>query len=315
MNGKIIALIAVVATVSFFIFNLRPQEDNLMEFDTFKSEFNKAYKTMEEEEYRKGIFLMNLAKIAAHNADSTQTHSLGVTQFADLTQDEFVNTYLNTRLNEKFTSSENARTANPSNVRLGDVDWVSQGKVSPVKNQGACGSCWAFSTTGSIESAYLLNDNSVLLSEQQLVDCSGAYGNHGCNGGWMDSAFQYVKDHGLQTEQEYPYKAVNQPCAADGGNYKISGFVDVPGCDNLKNALSGRPVSVAVDASTWSLYKSGVLSKCGTAVNHGVLVVGATDDYWKIKNSWSGSWGENGFIRLAAGNTCAVCNYPSYPTL
>lgn len=132
----------------------------------------------------------------------------------------------------------------------------------------------------------------------------------------MDSAFSYVKDHGLKSQDEYPYKAVNQVCAApNGGSIKISGLVDVPGCDNLWNALHATPVSVAVDATYWSLYKNGVFSNCGAAVNHGVLLVGGNENYWRIKNSWDITWGENGYIRLARGNTCAVCNYPSYPTL
>lgn len=161
----------------------------------------------------------------------------------------------------------------------------------------------------------LLADKSMSLSEQQLVDCSGSYGNMGCNGGWMDSAFSYIRDHGLSASNEYPYVAVNQQCKKDGGDNRITGYTDTPGCTNLENALNGRPVSVAVDASNWSSYSSGILSKCGTSVNHGVLVVGKTQDYWKIKNSWSASWGESGFIRLAPGDTCAVCQYPSYPNL
>jgi len=130
----------------------------------------------------------------------------------------------------------------------------------------------------------------------------------------MDSAFQYVRDHGLTTTEAYPYAARDQTCKIDKGAVKISSFVDVPGCDNLLNALSSRPISVAVDASVWSQYKTGVLSSCGVAVNHGVLLVGGTDGFWRIKNSWGATWGEAGFIRLARGNTCAVCSYPSYPT-
>lgn len=131
----------------------------------------------------------------------------------------------------------------------------------------------------------------------------------------MDSAFAYVRDHGLKTENDYPYVARNQPCAApDGGDLKISGFIDVPNCSNMENALTSQPISVAVDASRWSLYSSGVFSNCGTAINHGVLLVGSNSDFWTVKNSWGGNWGEKGFIRLAKGNTCAICNYPSYPT-
>jgi C1A family cysteine protease len=131
----------------------------------------------------------------------------------------------------------------------------------------------------------------------------------------MDSAFQYIIDHKIATSADYPYTARDGACKTTTRSGSLSSFVDVPGCDNLINALSARPVSVAVDASVWSGYKSGVLSNCGTAVNHGVLLVGATDAFWKIKNSWGAGWGENGFIRLNRGNTCAVCSYPSYPVI
>lgn len=131
----------------------------------------------------------------------------------------------------------------------------------------------------------------------------------------MDSAFDYGKDKGLVDTNSYPYVARDQACKIDGGSIKLSGYVDVAGCNNLLNALAARPISVAVDASVWSAYRSGVLSNCGLNVNHGVLLVGASDSFWRIKNSWGASWGEKGFIRIAPGNTCDVCGYPSYPTL
>lgn len=131
----------------------------------------------------------------------------------------------------------------------------------------------------------------------------------------MDSAFDYARDKGLTTTGNYPYVARDQACKIDGGEFKVKSYIDVAGCDNLANALSARPVSVAVDASVWSSYRTGILSNCATNVNHGVLLMGVTDAYWKIKNSWGASWGESGFIRIARGNTCAVCSYPSYPVL
>ena len=131
----------------------------------------------------------------------------------------------------------------------------------------------------------------------------------------MDSAFQYVRDKGLNYGRDYPYTAVTSGCRNDNGPKKIASFTQVPGCTNLENSLNQRPVSVAVDASNWSPYRSGVFNNCATNVNHGVLAVGYNGDYWKIKNSWGTGWGESGFIRLARGNTCAVCNYASFPAL
>jgi len=312
MNHKFTALLVLAAVASIFLFQMKPHHHHNSEFKQWKSLHGKVYDTEVEEKYREQIFNENVAKINAHNADNSQTYQMGLTQFADLSQEEFAGLYLTL----KAKKLENTRTMNDRVEITNDIDWVTQGKVTGVKNQGQCGSCWAFSATAAIESRYLVADRaSVNLSEQQLVDCSRAYGNYGCNGGWMDSAFQYVKEHGLVTTAEYPYVARDQTCKIDNGPHKISGFIDVPGCANLMNALNVTPISVAVDASNWSLYRSGIFSNCGTAVNHGVLLVGLTDAYWTIKNSWASSWGEIGFIRLAPGNTCAVCSYPSYPTL
>lgn len=306
-------LVTVLAVLAAFALIKHQAAPEAYSFDQFKTDYQKSYLRDGEEAYRKTIFLRNLVKIAEHNANPANTHQLGVNQFADLTDAEFKALYLTLTPPKKTVEVINEESVVTPIV--GDVDWTAQGKVSGVKNQGACGSCWAFSATGSMESAWMIAGTSILLSEQQLVDCSRGYGNMGCNGGWMDSAFEYVIAKGITTQDAYPYVARDQACKTDGGANKITGYVDVPGCDNLLNALNNRPVSVAVDASNWSLYRTGVLSNCGTAINHGVLLVGVTGDYWRIKNSWGGSWGESGFIRLARGNTCAVCGYGSYPTV
>jgi len=197
------------------------------------------------------------------------------------------------------------------------IDWREEGAVSIVKDQGACGSCWAFAATGVLESAIRIEDKerNDVFSEQDLVDCSRNYGNQGCNGGWMDSAYEYIIDHGIASETDYPYTAIDGACQTRARTSPMKDYVDTPGCDDLVNALAGQPIAVAVDASNWSLYRGGVMSRCGTAINHGVLVVGVTDDYWIVKNSWSTQWGEAGYIRLARGNTCDVCSYPSYIVL
>jgi C1A family cysteine protease len=129
----------------------------------------------------------------------------------------------------------------------------------------------------------------------------------------MDSAFDYIIAKGITSTTSYPYVARDQACKIDGGAWKLTGYIDVQGCDDLQTALATRPLSVAVDASVWSSYRSGVLSNCNKNVNHGVLLIGSTDAYWRIKNSWGTSWGESGFIRLAKGDTCAICQYPSHP--
>jgi len=129
----------------------------------------------------------------------------------------------------------------------------------------------------------------------------------------MDNAFKFVKDKGIVHEDQYAYKAVKGTCSTPTGPFKISGFTDIKDCNTLASSIVGRPISVAVDATNWSPYKSGVFNNCKTSLNHGVLLVGVTDQYWWVKNSWASSWGEDGFIRLARGNTCGICNVASYP--
>lgn len=149
----------------------------------------------------------------------------------------------------------------------------------------------------------------VSLSEQQLVDCSSSYGNQGCNGGWPSSALKYVKDLGLASESEYSYTARTGSCKKQGGSFRISSIGSASGCNGLSNEIQNRPVSVTVDATNWSRYSSGVFSNCAASINHAVLLVGVSSNNWKIKNSWGTGWGESGFIRLASGNTCGVCQY------
>ncbi len=310
MDSKTLALLLALMGAVSVLYNQTQTESTLTEFQSWKSKYSIKYETMFEESYRERIFLENLAKIKLHNANQYKTYEMGVNQFSALTQEEFVQQYLGT-----IVPTENMIVAEEvEDIIVGDVDWVSQGATTPIKNQGQCGSCWAFSTTGALEGLSKIGYGTLeSFSEQQLVDCSSSYGNQACNGGLMDNAFKFVKDHGIVHEDEYPYKAVKQNCAKTGGAFKISGYTDIKNCNDLANALNGRPVSVAVDATNWSSYKTGVFNNCATRLNHGVLLVGVTDQYWRIKNSWATSWGENGFIRLARGNTCGVCNVASYP--
>jgi C1A family cysteine protease len=226
---------------------------------------------------------------------------MGINQFTHMTQEEFVKTYLIERPQKSYIVDEKI---NPPNA---DIDWTTKGVVSPVKNQGSCGSCWAFSAVAVLESFSLMKGATVNLSEQQLVDCSRAQGNAGCNGGYNIQGLAYVKKYGIASTSQYPYVAKDQTCKMTGGTFKITNVQSATGCNAMNNAVQTRPIGVSVDATNWSPYTSGIFNNCKASINHDVFLVGVTGTYWKIKNSWGKTWGENGFIRLAYGNTCGVC--------
>ena len=187
MNKSLVATLILLGVASVYLYSLdAPVANAPYSFEQFKADYGKRYTKDGEEQYRKNIFLRNLIKIQEHNANPKNTYTVGVNQFTDLTQAEFEATYLTLQV-PKRSYKEVDVTSTSIN---GDIDWVAAGKVTPVKNQASCGSCWAFSATAAHESAIMIKTGSpVSLSEQQLVDCSRSYGNQGCNGGWMDSAF------------------------------------------------------------------------------------------------------------------------------
>jgi len=292
-------------------------------------EGHSGYSTVSEHNSRFEIFKKNMDFAREFNAenDGTYTFTMGVTIFADQTQDEF-QAYLDKSSRTKPADVKNGVIYDPSLYPAPEeeVDWVSQGYVTPVKNQGSCGSCWAFSTTGGIEGQnYKVNKVLSSFSEQELVDCSQKEGNQGCNGGLMDDGFTYVEDKGLCFESSYPYTGKDGTCDTScTSKVTVTGFTDIKQGDTsgLLSACSSQgPISIAVDANIWwQMYTGGLFNhNCNPSkLDHGVLLVGySKGSYWKVKNSWGSGWGEKGYIRLTGtdANTCGLANSASYPTV
>ena len=300
------------------------------EFINFIAEHKRSYGTKEEYQFRLEQFAKKYEIVKEHNADSTQTFTLAMNMFSDLTDAEY-----KMRLGYKKQAKETLNIdTSLDNSSISYVDWVDNGSVTPVKDQGSCGSCWSFSTTGALEGNLHINTGKLIpLSEQQLVDCNyGILENLGCNGGLMDKAFKYVKENGLTTESQYPYQAKhNNSCGVKSNQWvmSITGYTDVkPSSESsfLKALSTKGPVSVAIEADQlkFQLYSGGVFTEnCGENLDHGVLAVGygheSGQDYIKIKNSWSADWGENGYIKFEltgenSNGKCGVYLSASYPT-
>jgi len=305
------------------------------EWKAFKVQFNKVYEDVEDM-FRMKIFMENKQKIAKHNqlhAQGNRTYSLAMNKFGDMLHHEFVSTVNGFKRNYRESLSNGSTYLSPANVVLPQsVDWRNEGYVTPVKDQGQCGSCWSFSATGALEGQHFRKSGKLVsLSEQNLIDCSGKYGNEGCNGGLMDQAFEYIEyNHGIDTEERYPYRGKQGRC-----HYKKqykgatdTGFVDIPSRDEtkLQEAVGTvGPVSVAIDASheSFQFYKTGVYDEpqCNSEqLDHGVLVVGYGtsedgQDYWIVKNSWGTTWGEDGYVKMSRNknNQCGIATQASYP--
>jgi len=321
MIYQLVVALALVASTAATLFTEDHSQQKYM-WDNFKREYFKNYETMEEESRRFNNFLENLKMVDVRNQQEIRNHGSavhGITKFSDLSQAEFESRFLTADISQKVKSVSDYEGVVDATAGL--VDW--SGKLTtPVKDQGYCGSCWAFSATEQIESDSMRTlGTSYILSPEQITQCATKA--YGCNGGWTEVAYDYVKSAGgLETDADYPYtsyQGVTGTCKASSSKYVIgvTSYTTINGESNMASYVqSTGPLSVCLDASSWNSYHGGIMSVCGNSVDHCVQAVGVdatSSGYWKVRNSWGTSWGESGYIRLAYGkNTCDITNDPTH---
>jgi C1A family cysteine protease len=298
------------------------KSDMISHWEQFKVKFARKYSSKEEEDHRFGHFIKNLRLADQRNAAKDGSHH-GVTKFADMSEAEFKNLLGYKKPKGVESKAEKAQVyKNPRNSGL--VDWTGV-YTTPVKNQGQCGSCWAFSATEQIESDTMRTLGTTYeLSPQQVVNCDRTA--FGCGGGWTEHAYNYVsRAGGIEQESDYPYYSGMHPkedtdCDSDKSKFvaTVNKYYTVESESDMADYMkSTGPLSVCVDANSWNTYTGGVMSKCGNSVDHCVQATGVDTDgsepYWKVRNSWGTDWGEDGFIRLSYGSdTCAISSDPTY---
>merc|ERR1712223_1523709 len=313
----------------------------LEEWETWKVQHKKEYGSEQENNFRMKVFMDNKAKIARHNTlahKGQKSYTQKLNEYSDMLPSEFneiMNGYKR-RNQQRLISLEGITQILPAHVKLPEnVDWREHGAVTDVKNQGACGSCWAFSTTGALEGQYFRKTGKLVsLSEQNLLDCTAPLGEERCGGGNFDIAFTYIKENGgIDTEESYPYDNQYDPephaCRFNPRNVGATdkGFVGITEGDEdaLKAAVATvGPVSVAIHASdSFKQYGEGIFDEegCNGRMNHAVLVVGygtnEEGDYWLVKNSWGKTWGDQGYSKMSRNknNQCFIASAASYPVV
>jgi cathepsin L len=295
--------------------------------------YDLEFKEGSEFVHRLELFIQSIEKIEKHNADPSQTFTMGLNQFSHLTESEWRDAVHLGSTHPPFLRRNDVKIhGEPLTAPPASIDWVAKGAVTSVKNQGQCGSCWSFSAAGSMEGGYFLKTgNLVNFAEQELVSCDTLC--QGCNGGWMNDAFQWVMNTGgIQSATTTPYTSgtTEQSGTCQGTGNAVPGsapssYTNVqPGSVSaLMDAVAQQPVSIAIQANqqAFQYYNGGVITaNCGTELDHGVLIVGygttsGGTDYWKVKNSWGTTWGEDGYVRIerSSADLCGVMMAPSYP--
>ena len=299
-------------------------------FQKFIKKFQKNYSSISEFMGRYYIFKNNYLETMS---SETSSYTKGINEFSDLTYQEFKKHYLNLNYDAMAVANLNPYHLKISNDAPASIDFRTLNRVTTVKNQGACGAAWAFSTVGNLEGLYSGHYGELVeLSKSVIIDCDTK--DSGCNGGLMEYAFTWLKSNGIMTEADYPYHGYKDECKIDidkcipmriTGFEKLGGGSSVFSCtdeEEMKEFLYSRgPVSVAFNADPLQTYASGIIDKTAnqcpsSGINHCALLVGyGTDsasglDYWIVKNFWGSSWGESGYFRIRRGNgTCGINCY------
>jgi len=283
-------------------------------FISHVAEMGLSYATVEEFNARKEIFKMRDAMIQEENANPENTFTVGHNEFSTWTDREL------DRLRGFKAWTRQVVDVENNTPNADSVNWVTAGAVTPVKNQGSCGSCWSFSSTGCMEGAWFIKTGKLLsLSEQELVDCDHN-GSAGCNGGSMEGAFAWYESNKSELETDYSYTAKNGTCKETSytGQFNSTGYKTITANSSsaLMASIEAGPTSIAIEADkmVFQMYTSGILNstKCGTNLDHGVLAVGyGTENgqaYYLVKNSWGSSWGDQGYLKIANnGDGAGIC--------
>ncbi|XP_047610758.1 procathepsin L [Phacochoerus africanus] len=327
----------LLAAFCLGIASAAPRHDHSLDADWYKwkATHRKLY-GLNEEGWRRAIWEKNMKMIERHNWEHRQGKhgfTMAMNAFGDMTNEEFrkmMNGFQNQKHKKGKVFLDTGSALTPQSV-----DWREKGYVTAVKNQGLCGSCWAFSATGALEGQMFRKTSKLIsLSEQNLVDCSWPEGNEGCNGGLMDNAFQYIKDNGgLDSEESYPYLGKDGSCKykPQSSAANDTGYVDIPKQEKalMKAVATVGPISVGIDAShaSFQFYSAGIYfePQCSSEdLDHGVLVVGygvegadSKNKYWLVKNSWGNTWGMDGYIKMTKdqNNHCGIATMASYPVV
>ncbi|XP_027911943.1 zingipain-2-like [Vigna unguiculata] len=332
-NQHVLALLLLLSICTSQVVSRNLHEASMSKrHEQWMKKYGKTYKNAAEKQKRFLIFKHNVQFIESFNAAGNKPYKLGINHIADQTNEEFIASHTGYKGSHELrvTAQTSFKYENVTPIPA-TVDWRQNGAVTPIKDQGQCGSCWAFSTVAATEGIYQITTGKLVsLSEQELVDCDTV--DQGCDGGLMEDGFEFIiKNGGITSEANYPYTGVNGTCDTKkeaSPEAQIKGYEAVPANseESLQKAVANQPVSVSIDAggSAFQFYSSGVFTgPCGTQLDHGVTAVGygITDngtDFWIVKNSWGTEWGEQGYIRMERGvdakeGLCGIAMDASYP--